>query len=330
MSLDAMLRCAARTAEAGCPGAADMRIRDEAYTDARARSRGRARPGASRVPGRLELRLRGSFLAAVAALVLWDARRAGPRWPRLRRAVLLARRVRRSWWSRHRALRAEERRQESLRRLAAEGLFRLDRQLGGAGRRSTGGGGPPMRTHRTDHAYARDLDVFGTASLTRLAGPVTSASGRRTLREWLLGPSPPDVVTRSPRRGPRADARRWISGTSSRPAAGSPHPPRGRRWRLSSTWAEGEPWLLERRWNPCGRMGSAPRGRAGGSGMPHRGSPLVGDIAGPSALGAGTVRRRIVAGFIVVEEGAPSLQAAGPQIRLMEERELELARSSGS
>ncbi|HZD04266.1 MAG TPA: hypothetical protein VE173_05090, partial [Longimicrobiales bacterium] len=45
-----------------------------------------------------------------------------------------------------------------------------------------------------DHPYASDLHVEGNASLRRLAGPVTSEAGRRTLRRWLLEPADPTGV----------------------------------------------------------------------------------------------------------------------------------------
>ncbi len=45
-----------------------------------------------------------------------------------------------------------------------------------------------------DHPYARDLDVFGAASLRSLLGPVFTPMGHRTLDGWLLAPGPADGV----------------------------------------------------------------------------------------------------------------------------------------
>ncbi len=44
-----------------------------------------------------------------------------------------------------------------------------------------------------DHAYARDLDLFGRPALTQLFGPVHTVHGKRALREWLLHPA--DLAT---------------------------------------------------------------------------------------------------------------------------------------
>src|SRR5258708_21009403 len=47
------------------------------------------------------------------------------------------------------------------------------------------------------HPYARDLDVFGHASVTKWLGRPATTEGARRLCPWLLPPPPPHVV-RSP------------------------------------------------------------------------------------------------------------------------------------
>jgi len=94
---------------------------------------------------------------------------------------------------RHRRARARVRRHEVLRSLAVEGLLRLARDWDGlesilplAETREV----PGMQ----EHPYAADLHVDGHASLARLAGPVTSESGRRMLRRWFLEGAEPTTV----------------------------------------------------------------------------------------------------------------------------------------
>jgi hypothetical protein len=45
------------------------------------------------------------------------------------------------------------------------------------------------------HPYARDLDIFGHASIAKWLGAAATADGTRRLHDWLLSAAPPDVVT---------------------------------------------------------------------------------------------------------------------------------------
>jgi hypothetical protein len=47
----------------------------------------------------------------------------------------------------------------------------------------------PPHVNLETHPYARDLDLFGHASLTTWLGPAATMDGARTLIEWLLAPS---------------------------------------------------------------------------------------------------------------------------------------------
>ena len=51
---------------------------------------------------------------------------------------------------------------------------------------------PPAGIDR--HPYARDLDIFGRASLLQWLGPAACAAGAVTLQRWLLTPAAPDDV----------------------------------------------------------------------------------------------------------------------------------------
>ena len=55
---------------------------------------------------------------------------------------------------------------------------------------------PPRAAPPDDsaHPYADDLDLFGRAGLLQLTGPIGTPAGRARLRDWLLGPAPPDAL----------------------------------------------------------------------------------------------------------------------------------------
>ncbi len=262
--------------------------------------------------------LRGvAFLVLVAALVLQDVAEGRPEMAARAAAVLLAFGFV-VLVSRHRRARAEERREETLRSLAAEGLFRLDRKWDELATAL-----PEVEARHpdidVDHPYARDLDVFGSASLTRLAGPVTSASGRGKLRAWLLSPSPPDAVRERQdavrELAPALDFRQELA-TRGRLA---PPSEEGALEALLE-WAEGDPWLLAHRWTHLAAWALPLLVIVLAVLWAFRGMPPWWAL--PLALQFWVLARlhkRLAAGFTVVEEGAPTLQAASPQIRLMED-----------
>ena len=53
---------------------------------------------------------------------------------------------------------------------------------------------PPPDLDLETHPYARDLDLFGHASLTKWLGATATADGARTLWTWLLAPAPPEEI----------------------------------------------------------------------------------------------------------------------------------------
>ena len=66
-------------------------------------------------------------------------------------------------------------------------LARLDGRWAGSG--PTG-----ERFLAASHLYARDLDIFGEASLFELLSCARTGMGEETLAAWLLSPAPPDAV----------------------------------------------------------------------------------------------------------------------------------------
>ena len=186
-----------------------------------------------------------TFLAAAAALLVVDVAEGAPaRWAlavAMALGVGFAVQV-----ARHRGVRRRQRWHEALQALAREGILRLERRWAELAEAL------PAREARVhpappDHAYARDLDVLGEASLARLAGPVTTERGRETLRDWLLAPAPPAEAVRRlaavRELAPDLDLRTTFSAYGRLEASEAPA---GLERFLA--WAEGTAWLSALWW----------------------------------------------------------------------------------
>lgn len=94
---------------------------------------------------------------------------------------------------------------------------------------------------RSAPSFARDLYLFGHASLFRLASTAHTPEGRRTLARWLLEPAPPDEVAR------RQDAVRTLAGRldlrQELEALATGLPASAPDLERFYEWAEGPPWL---------------------------------------------------------------------------------------
>src|SRR5207237_253308 len=104
--------------------------------------------------------LGASLIAAFAALVVWHAR----------------------------VIDAVER-ADAAREVNAQALARLRRDWA-----SLADVPPPAALDFDVHPYARDLDLFGHASLTKWLGPAATESGTACVFSWLLAPADPDIV----------------------------------------------------------------------------------------------------------------------------------------
>jgi hypothetical protein len=104
--------------------------------------------------------LGAALIAAFAALVVWHAR----------------------------VIDAVER-AEAAREVNAQDLARLRRDWA-----SLAEVPPPSGLDFNEHPYARDLDLFGHASLTKWLGPAATESGTVRLFSWLLAPADPEVL----------------------------------------------------------------------------------------------------------------------------------------
>jgi len=296
----------------------------ETYVE-RERRHAEARDRAHGASLRMSTLRMATFLGLVAALVLWDVLAAPTERIAAAVAVVLAV-LFVVMVGRHRRIRELERRQEVLRGLAVEGLLRLDRRWdeleASLPHAEANHGEAPA-----EHAYANDLDVFGRASLIRLSGPVTSASGRRTLRRWLLEAASPDEVVA------RQEAVRELTPAvefREELAARGRLAPASEEDALNAflEWVESDPWLLTQRWTLlAARTLPVLTLVLAVFELPHGGvlSWWVASLALQLWVLA-RVRRRVVEGFPLVEEGAPCLQAAGPQLRLVEGADWSSAR----
>jgi hypothetical protein len=103
---------------------------------------------------------------------------------------------------------------------------------------------PAVSVAGVDGPLARDLDLFGRASLFQLLGTVHTPDGRAALAGWLLRPAPPEEIggrqAAVAELAPEVDFRQQIE-VRTHPLAGVP--PDLERFLL---WTEGEPWLLGR------------------------------------------------------------------------------------
>ena len=186
-----------------------------------------------------------TFVAAAAALILWDVLDGAPASVALGLGLLLLV----TFVSEvviHRRVRRQERWRGTLRDLCAEGIARIDRAWCDLDEML------PERESRAypidpEHPYAHDLAVQGRASLRRLFGPVTTEPGRRTLLLWLLGPASPSVATA------RAEAARELRdmlGDRLTLSAHGRHAPAAGPLALDRFlgWAAAQAWTLDTFW----------------------------------------------------------------------------------
>jgi hypothetical protein len=135
-----------------------------------------------------------------------------------------------------RVIRAEQR-WRGLAELQEEGLARLGRRWDLLP--------VPVATAPAEHrGLARDLQLFGRASLLQLLGTAQSPLGRETLVEWLLAGAPPEEL---------AERQQAVAALAEALDLRHELALEGRRLALLEpdvepflTWAEGEPWLLGR------------------------------------------------------------------------------------
>ncbi len=96
----------------------------------------------------------------------------------------------------------------------------------------------------SERPMARDLNLFGRASVAQLLGTVHSPPGKTVLADWLLHPAPPEEIAwrqaTVAELAPEIDLRQRLQG-STRPMDEAPADVEP-----FLRWAEGEPWLLRR------------------------------------------------------------------------------------
>lgn len=177
------------------------------------------------------------FLAFVACLAVILVQGGRPRW---------------EWWAGagfwliaflavlpyHERIIQKQRRQRELKSVNAEGLQRLARDWAAL----------PLPSlpdpDDTERPIARDLNLFGRASVAQLLGTVHTPPGKAAFADWLLHPASSEEIARRQEAvaelAPEIDLRQQLE-VSTRPMekkAGDVESFLG--------WAEGEPWILRR------------------------------------------------------------------------------------
>jgi hypothetical protein len=128
-----------------------------------------------------------TFLTGTLAILLAESLPGDPRpWWLGGGAVVVAFLV---LVARHRRLRARIARAEAAHTLAREGVARVERRWDDLPPPA-----PASALAGEGHPYARDLDLYGRASLRALMGPLATPMGARTLDGWLLAPAPVEVL----------------------------------------------------------------------------------------------------------------------------------------
>lgn len=130
-----------------------------------------------------------------------------------------------------------QRRSGALRDLNAEALRRLERDWDHLPL-------PKVPEEMAGDHRARDLDLFGRASLLHLLGTAHTPAGRLRLADWLLHPAPPDEIVRRQEAvaelASEVDFRQQVE-VRTRPMETAPPDVEP-----FLRWAEGQPWLLTR------------------------------------------------------------------------------------
>ena len=141
---------------------------------------------------------------------------------------------------RHERIVQRQRRQGELRKINEEGLLRIDRKWADL----------PLPTlpepDDSERPVARDLNLFGRASLAQLLGTVHTPPGKAALSDWLLHPAPPEEIGRrqeavgelAPEIDLRQEIEEGVRAMEKSPPDLAPF----------LDWAEGGPWLLHRPW----------------------------------------------------------------------------------
>ncbi|HEX6898949.1 MAG TPA: hypothetical protein VF789_04515 [Thermoanaerobaculia bacterium] len=131
-----------------------------------------------------------------------------------------------------------QRRQGELRKINEEGLLRIARDWERL----------PLlalpEPDDTERPVARDLNLFGRASLAHLLGTVHTPFGKSILADWLLHPAEPQEIAR--RQAAVADLAPQIELRQELQADVRPMEKKQPDLESFLRWAEGEPWMMRR------------------------------------------------------------------------------------
>lgn len=177
----------------------------------------------------------GAFVASLASLAVafWVVPESPGVWYAIA-AVAFATFLALVWL--HTKLSARQRRVRALVRLNTEALHRIARTWEAL----------PTAEHPARHLddpVARDLMIFGAASLYQILGPPGTRHGRETLADWLTSAAEPAEIGARQNAvaelGPMLELRQELAWRAEAAGRLDPEP--------FLEWAEGEPWLARRR-----------------------------------------------------------------------------------
>ncbi len=147
--------------------------------------------------------------------------------------------------------------QQALRSLKqVQGLYELNTQaLARLDRNWQGIPVPEVSDFSRKFSFAKDLDLFGRASLFQLACTANTVQGRSTLERWFVTPAIPSII--QARQQAVAELAPQLESRQEMSLAGMPLTGKTVGVERFLNWAEGEPWLPKRPWLVWFALGSA-------------------------------------------------------------------------
>jgi hypothetical protein len=143
---------------------------------------------------------------------------------------------------------AAEHRARDLRQVNDEGLRRLVRDWDGLPLSAVAPFAALSGRDRDDLPLARDLNLFGRASLFHLLGTTHTPPGKAALAGWLLTPAPPEEIVRRQEAvaelAPALDLRQQLEVRARLMEKVPPDVEPFLRWAEGEPWLSGRPWLI--------------------------------------------------------------------------------------
>ncbi|MBL9123323.1 MAG: hypothetical protein JNG90_06790, partial [Planctomycetaceae bacterium] len=111
---------------------------------------------------------------------------------------------------------------------------------------------PRLAPDARHQSLAKDLDLFGRASLCQIMAPTHTPAGSADLKRWLVEPAAPaEIIARQQavaELAPQLDWRQDLDLAGRQLGADSMHPERFVAWATGPRWLAGREWLLALAW----------------------------------------------------------------------------------